>query len=98
MGGGEDTWAICAGVGGSTGDWFVSPRHTVVVNRDVIEGCSKLGGVSLSLSLSDSKSKSSLNASSDPAGEASGEDAWLVKPFHIVTFSRAPRPNLSPLV
>jgi hypothetical protein len=55
-------------------DWFVSPCHTDVVNRDALGSGLKFGGVSVWLPSSDRKSESSLNVSSDPIGDTSGEE------------------------
>lgn len=77
--------------GASIDDWFVIPLQTVLAKRDVnVLGLGGFRGVSVSLPSSAVSSSSLDSSSSDGDGERSGE-VWLVKPFHIVTFSRAPR-------
>jgi hypothetical protein len=72
--------------------WFVIPRQTLVASRDVKPGGPTSCCVSVSLP---SSCESSFSLSSFPSSSLGEGDNWLVKPFHIVTFRRAPRPRFS---
>ena len=88
---GDDAGNGAAGDGGgSMAVWFVIPFQTVWASLDVIPDGPNVRGLSVSLP-SSGEGSSEIGSASSSTGE-SGEGI-RVSPFHIVAFSRAPRPR-----